>query len=155
MTLCPWGRTPRKVTLRPGLLSAPYSPLFIAGIIALPLFPRKPYLISLSVINLLSHRLNSTLLIFSFIYLPCFSPPSIAPSRFLTGCSRLSELVTRTQSAHLKRGSIISTSRHTGPLLTIYSAFVYKSVVSATCSSHTSCCTVTGHLNLVPFPFEV
>lgn len=54
----------------------------------------------LSSISILLTQFSSTPLIFSFIFLPV-SRPHLSLS--LTGCSRVSELVTRTWTRHLKR----------------------------------------------------
>lgn len=78
---------------------------------------------------------SSTPLIFSFIFPPCLQLSSTEP---LTGCWRLSELVTRTWSQHLKKKSLIRSSFSLTGLVLIYRFFFSNSLISATSCRQTS-----------------
>lgn len=159
MTLCPWERTLRKVMLQPGRVSLPSSPhrlhLYISlrhnfggitGSLSLSL-ARPVSLLSfsssyLSSISIFLTQFSSNLLIFSLIFFPVSRPHlSFWEREREKGCSRVSELVTRTWT------SVICTPPGLWPRSHISRGSLCNSLISATSSSPTSCCctNVNGH----------
>lgn len=138
MTPCPWERTLGKVTMQTGVLihcqlSSHLLPLHLY-LCLLPFFSffwitgpvslfSSSYQSSISIS--LTH-FSSTPLIFSFIFPPRLQLSSTEP---LTGCWRLSELVTRTWSQHLKKKSLIRSSFSLTGLVLIYRFFFFPIVL--------------------------